>query len=337
MAYFNKVKGGWRAQIVRKGVRTSRTYPTKAEAEAWATQEEAAILSGARREFPRKTVGDALDRYEREVIAHKTKTRRADVLRFAALRRDFPDLVGKVFYEVSAADLAAWRDERLRHVSGSSVLREGQQLRPVWNLAIDEWGWASESPWKGFKLPAKSHARTRKSAWSEVRLMLRSVGYQRDKAPARPQDEAVWAYLVALHTALRSGEILRMSRSTVDLQRRVYRLEKHKTDAHVGVRHVPFTRRAARVLAVLDRAAFDAGRDEYFTISDGSRDTLFRKVRDRLMVEGLRFHDARGTALTWLSKRYDVMTLARISGHTNINELYRTYYRETPESVAARL
>jgi integrase len=100
---------------------------------------------------------------------------------------------------------------------------------------------------------------------------------------------------------------------------------------------VPLTRRAVRLLRVLDAAAEAAGRDAYWTISDASRDTLYRKLRDRVMVEGLRFHDLRATALTWLSKRVDVMTLARISGHVDINELFNTYYRESAEDIAARL
>jgi hypothetical protein len=33
----------------------------------------------------------------------------------------------------------------------------------------------------------------------------------------------------------------------------------------------------------------------------------------------------------------DAMTLARISGHVNINELFNTYYRESPKDIAARL
>jgi integrase len=168
-------------------------------------------------------------------------------------------------------------------------------------------------------------------------LLLRSGGYVTGHAPESPQQQAVWAYLVALHTALRSGEVLALSRTTVDLRRRVYRLPRHKTDKVVGERLVPFTPRAARVLKVLDAAAEAAGRDVYFTISDQSRDTLWRKVRDRMMIEGLRYHDSRAAALTWLSKRYDVMTLAKISGHTDINELFSTYYRESAEAVAARL
>lgn len=341
MAYLRKVKNGWRAEVERAGVRVSATRATKAEAQAWAVAEEAAILAGARGDYPRKTLRDAIERYRKEVTDKKAKLRpeaaRADNLRFDALLRDYPDLAGKMFSEITTEDLAKWRDSRLEKVSESSVLRELQQYRPIWTLAIDEWMWAGKSPWKGLRLPRKGHARKRATMWTEVRRLVRSAGYTHLLPPQSPQQEAVWAYMVTLHTALRSAEILRMSRSTVDLQRRVYRLPRHKTDSAVGERLVPFTRRAARLLRVLDAAAAAAGRDAYFTISDQSRDVLYRKVRDRVMIEGLRFHDGRAAALTWLAKRYDVMTLAKISGHVDINELYSTYYRESAQDIAARL
>lgn len=334
--YLRKTKTGWRVEIERNGVRTSATRATKAEAQAWGLKEEAAILAGARGEYPDKTLTEAIDRYVREVTSKK-RNKRADILRFDALIREFPDLAKKVFHRITAEDIADWRDKRLAKVSGSSVLREAQQIRPIWTLAINEWKWVGSSPWKGVKLPRKGHARTRKAIWQEIRLMLNSVGYHPKKAPTLPQQEAIWCQMIALHTAMRSGEILRMSCSTVDLKKRVYRLAKHKTEQSVGARVVPFTPRAARLLQVLDDAARLSGRDNYFTISDASRDTLFRKVRDRLMIQGLRFHDTRASALTWLARRYDAMTLAKISGHTDINELYNTYYRDSAEDVAARL
>jgi integrase len=55
------------------------------------------------------------------------------------------------------------------------------------------------------------------------------------------------------------------------------------------------------------------------------------------MIEDLTFHDTRATALTLLSRRMDVMTLARISRHKDINLLFNTYYRERPEEIAARI
>ncbi len=258
-------------------------------------------------------------------------------MRFDAWLREFPELASKVFHEITGDDLARWRDARLQQVSGASVLREAQQFRPIWTLAVKQWKWVGKSPWPEIKLPAKSHARRRTGQWSEVRRMLRSANVSPRLAPVTAMEQTAWTMLVALHTAMRSGEILRMGRSNVDLKRRVYHLPHHKTEAKVGERHVPLTRRAVRLLRVLDAAAEAAGRDAYWTISDASRDTLYRKLRDRVMVEGLRFHDLRATALTWLSKRVDVMTLARISGHVDINELFNTYYRETAEDIAARL
>lgn len=338
MAYIHKINGGWRAQIQRKGVRTSMTFQTKAAAQQWAAAEEAAIMAGSRGQYPDRTLTDAVERYRKEVTNKKGATvARADHLRFDAWLRDFPELAHKVFHTITAEDIAEWVSKRSAQVSESSVLREAQQFRPIWGLAIDQWLWAGKSPWKAVKLPGKGHARTRLPKWQEVRLMARSAGYVTGIAPTSQQCESMWAYLVALHTALRSGEVLRMSRSNVDLARRVYRLEEHKTDGHIGTRFVPFTRRAAKLLRVLDEAAKAAGRDEYFTVSDGSRDTIWRKVRDRVMIDGLRFHDSRAAALTWLAKRYDVMTLAKISGHTDINQLFEAYYRESPEDIAARL
>lgn len=49
MAYYRKVRGGVRAEIVRAGhPRTSATWPTKGEAVAWATRIESNMLNAER-------------------------------------------------------------------------------------------------------------------------------------------------------------------------------------------------------------------------------------------------------------------------------------------------
>jgi len=60
-------------------------------------------------------------------------------------------------------------------------------------------------------------------------------------------------------------------------------------------------------------------------------------VRDRLLIEGLRFHDSRADALTRLSKRMDVMRLARVSGHRDLRQLMSAYYRAPAAEVAASI
>ncbi len=88
---------------------------------------------------------------------------------------------------------------------------------------------------------------------------------------------------------------------------------------------------------MLDDAAKAAGRDVYFTISSASLDVLFRKVRDYLMLENLHFHDSRADALTRMSRKMDVMTLARVSGHRDLRQLLDAYSRESAADIASRI
>jgi hypothetical protein len=106
VAHIRKAEGGWRVEVARKGVRKSATLPTKSAATQWAAQAEAEILSGALSRWPRKTVADALDRYEAEVTVNK-RGARAEKLRLVAFARDYPALCSTVISEVTTADLAA--------------------------------------------------------------------------------------------------------------------------------------------------------------------------------------------------------------------------------------
>ena len=337
MAYFTKTKTGWRAQVERAGARTSRTFETKAAASAWAVAEESMLLAGSRGAFPDRTLSEAFRRYELEV-SPKKRGKRAESLRFAAVERDFPALASKVLHKITAPDLAAWRDARLKKVSQSSVLREAAQLRNVWTVAAKEWKWCPEpSPWRGVKLPPKGHARTRRTSWQEVRMLLRHLGYCPGQPPATPSQEVAYAYLLAQHTAMRAGEIQGLTRASVDLARRVVTLATHKTVEAEGTRFVPVTKRAARVMRVLDKLAKAEKRDGYFTVSSQSIDVLFRKARDRLLLKDLHFHDSRADALTRMARKVDVMTLARISGHRDLRQLLEAYYRETASEIAARI
>jgi len=100
---------------------------------------------------------------------------------------------------------------------------------------------------------------------------------------------------------------------------------------------VPMTPQGARLLRELVAYAKARGRAELFTVKPARLDAQFRKVTRGLMVENLHFHDARATALTHLSRRVNVLDLAKISGHRNLNLLSTVYYREAPEAIAGRL
>lgn len=330
MASFYKTASGWRVQIQRRGVRMSRTFATKAAAAMWAAQEERAILDGEVSRWPRKTVWQAFERYGEEVSSKK-RSGPAEVLRFAATHRDYPALTAKLISEVTAGDVAAWRDDRLRKVTPGSVQRDINLLRNVWTVAVREWQWTGENPWSRIQMPGQNAPRDRLLGWREIRRLLRRCSFRTGVMPQTSQEIVAWAFLVALRTGLRAGELLSLTGETVDLQRRVVTLTSHKTLETVGKRQVPLTPQAVRLLRVLWRPG------QLLVVSNAVLDALFRKMRDQLMLPDLHFHDSRATALTHLAKRVDVMVLARISGHKNLSLLHGTYYRETAEQIAARL
>jgi integrase len=74
-----------------------------------------------------------------------------------------------------------------------------------------------------------------------------------------------------------------------------------------------------------------------FTITPADLDVGFRAARDATLAGDLRFHDGRASALTWLARRVDVMTLARISQHSDLRMLQRVYYRESAAEISARI
>ena len=337
MAYIRKENSKWRAEVVRLGVRTSRSFATKSAATQWAAAEETAILSGTNNKFPSKTLDQALTQYELKVSCVK-RGGVAEAKRFGALRRNFPELCARVMHTIKTDDLAAWRDTRLASVSKSSVQRDINLLRNVWTVAANEWKWCeAPGPWKGLRTPGDNHARDRRVNSSEIKLLVRWAGYQTNVAPKTKTCEAAWAFMLGLRTAMRAGELMGLELRDVDLAKRVVTLRNHKTMEVVGTRFVPLTKQGTRLLAVLCAQATAENRASLFTMSAAQLDANWRKLKGNCGIEGLHFHDSRAEALTLLARRMDVMTLARISGHRDINILLNTYYRERADQIAARL
>ena len=54
---------------------------------------------------------------------------------------------------------------------------------------------------------------------------------------------------------------------------------------------------------------------------------------DRIGITDLTFHDTRHEATTRLAKKLHVLDLARVTGHSNINELM-TYYNKDARELA---
>lgn len=319
MASFRKLPSGlWRAEVFKQGVRKSASFATKAAAAAWATQIEAEIMARKRGHVIRKPLRAVLERYAEEVSPTKKNERWEQTrIRFFCSEEFGLPFVDRPADDVTPDDVQGWITLRLRGVAGSTIDRDLNLLSSVFTQAAT-WGYASANPVSGAKRPPPAKPRDRLIAWWEIKRVLRALGWKR-QPPVLLQQEAGFAFLIALHTAMRASEVLK-----AEYGDKVAVLADTKNGE---ARRVPLSPRAQRLLALCPA----------FTITGPSLDALFRKARDRAGLDGFTFHDSRATALTRMSKQVDVLTLAKISGHKDINLLSNTYYRESAESIGSRL
>lgn len=320
MATYQKLASGrWQAQVRCSGVRKSKSFQSKREAKEWAGQQEYDILN-AQPEGERVSLGDAFRRYANEVSSKK-RGERWEVIRLAKLRKEpFAEII---MSDLRAADFANWRDRRLREVSPGTVRREMQLVSGVVNQATREWGYLTENPMASVRRPAEPPSRDRLPSERELEALAISAGADLSAATAR----AYHAFLFAIETGMRSGEIVGLRWDDIDLEARVAHLPITKNGS---ARNVPLSLEAVRLLEALPQS------DPVFGLDGAQRDALWRKLRDRAGVIGLTFHDARHLAVTRLAKKLDVLDLARMVGHKNIQMLMR-YYNASASDIARRL
>lgn len=326
MATIEKTPTGWRVRVRKAGVSKSTTVRTKGEAQAWAAEHEHEAVKVKRGGLPKKTVGDLFERYREEVTPKKPGAR-WELLRLKLLEGKW-ERSDRLLTDITANDVLALQNKRAEAIAPASVVREMTIIKAMFSTAIKPWGWLHENPVKGVKPPAEPPPRIRRISPAEIDAILVAAGYD-DCAPVvTPMAEVMVAFLFAIESAMRSGEILAITRKTYDVARKVVYVPTSKTGA---ARTVPLSKRAVELLDKLP-----GNGDQLFSISDESRDTLFRKARDRSGVEDLHFHDTRREGTSRLAKKVDVLTLARITGHKDLKMLL-IYYQTDMEEVAAQL
>ena len=318
MATIRRIKTGYRAEVARKGIRKSRTFPGKAAAKEWAAREEYLILN--KPQASRLPFSEVLGRYAREVSSAKRGARWEAIRIERFLLEPF---ARKAIGDLLASDFAAWRDKRLRSVAPGSVRREMVLLSSVLNVAKREWGLITESPLTGVRKPAEPPHRDRLPTAAEMERLAVSAGDDLSTATAR----AYHAFLFSCETAMRAGEVVGLTWDRVDQARRVARLVETKNGT---ARDVPLSSEAVRLLEVLPRS------EPVFGLTSRQLDALWRKLRDRAAVEGLTYHDSRHIAISRLAHKLDVLPLARMVGHKNIRQLM-TYFNESAEDIAKKL
>jgi integrase len=317
MAYFRRLKTGWRAQVEKAGIRRSRVFDLKADAVAWATKLEAEIEGQAHTGLASDTLTfhALLDRFQRDECP-KRKGQDTEVKRLEYLKRQIADVPLR---EVNATLIAKWRDQRMASVKPATVRREMALLRTILDVARREWRLFAVNPMADVRKPPAPSPRTRLITQEEIDAVVKALNYREDMPVVQAKQQVAVMFLIAIETGMRAGEIGRAV-----IKGRVAHLATSKNS---DAREVPLSKRALELYAKLP---------EGFDLADGTRDGSFRTAREKAGLSGFTFHDSRAVALTRLSKKLNVMELARMIGHRDPRSLM-IYYRQAAEDIAAKL
>jgi integrase len=340
MATIRRRGDTWQAQVRKAGAAPqSRSFPTKAAAKRWATRIENEINDGRARggTAATGTLGDLIDRYERDVGPIKP---------FGRSKANSLKLIKKGLGTVRLRDLTAARIikfARDRRAAGAGPVTMAVGLsylgtmlrtaRALWQLAIDD------------------------SAVRDAREALRMIGLlgrsrQRDRRPRPMEIERLCLYWrnnprqiipmaelteFAIASGMRLGEICRIRWRDLDQVGRTVLIrdrkdprQKEGNDEIVPLLDVT----DYDTLAIIQRQpASEDGR--IFPYLEPTVSKLFARACERLKIENLHFHDLRHEATSRLFEAgLRIEQVALITGHKDWKTLQR-YTHLRPQHVTA--
>ncbi|MDD2464468.1 MAG: site-specific integrase [Desulfobulbus sp.] len=307
----------WRVLIRRRGYpRVSKTFETKADAEAWARQIESEMdrkVFISRAEAEQHTLSECLDRYIEEYIPRlKHGKREAD--RARALQRR--PIAHRIMATIRAKDIADFRREReAENVSGNTIRLDFALLSKLFNYARSDWGMESlQNPVELAAKPKPSRGRDRRLEKGEEDKLLKA---------ASPIFQAV--ILFALATAMRREEIASLQWKNVSITNRyVYLPETKNSEA----RTVPLSATALDILKTLSPSE---GEERVFGMTADQITDTMKRVRKKAELSNIRFHDLRheATSRFFENTDLDVMEIKAITGHKTLQMLARYTHLRT--------
>lgn len=323
----NKSGVVFRVHVHVNGKRESARFKTKPEAAQWAYEREIALRKDNHL-VEGKTMADAFRRFSGEIPDSK-KGKRWDLVR---LNKFCSDPIANV----PASDLKIEDGEDFIHravvrgLAPNTIIREMGLMKTVVRQMV-RWKWLSEYPWQSIKLPKAGKRRTKLYTKSEIALILEHAGLDDACDIETKMQEVAIAFIVATQSGMRLNEICSIRSSWWNKSGRVISLPASITKTDTS-REVPLSTVATDALSRLT----ERSNGMLFNVDAQSASTFFRRIRLRAGIKDGTFHDSRHYAVTHLARKLDVLSLARVIGHSNIQELM-TYYEADAVELATKL
>ena len=315
MATVRKHYRKWQA-VVRVNGHPSiiKSFVSKTDAKRWASftevklrREEAGI---ARIKFP--NFEEVAQRYIEEISVLKKSysDEKCTILNFLKencstypINRIVPDTINK------------YKNKRSNELTGSTINRRLDVLSSMYTTFKKEWGYPVENPILCIRRPKRAEPRNRRFTDNELNKLIKGN---------RASPKLRLIIQIALETAMRQGEILRVKPEDINGNTLFIPIAKTKP------RTIPLTLKA---MSLLNNAELP------FNITGNALSKQFKKLCNHYGIEDAHFHDLRRQSLTnfMLERNLSVAETMMIAGHSDPRMLLRTYNNLKVEDVAKKL
>jgi len=264
-------------------------------------------------------LADLLARYENEITQGK-KGKDTELRRLARLSRDA--LAKLPISSLDAPTLSQFRDRRLK--DGVRACQYDLVLiRHAIEIGRKEWGLPLVvNPVDQIRIPNGIRSRNRR---------LENGEYERlREAASQSRSPWIWpAVELALETAMRRSELLRLEWRDIDFGERIAQLHDTKNGRP---RSVPLTSKALQTLTALPQRT-----PKVLPTTDCALRQAWERLVARAEIQNLRFHDLRHEAVSrFFELGLNVAEVALVSGHRDPRMLFR-YTHLRAESVVEQL
>jgi putative integrase/recombinase protein len=314
----------YRIEIMFEGKRYSATRDSARDCEQWAAERLLSLKAGRKVEQHSSITFRELVNLYNERVGQRSPSRRQIREKINTFDANFGQLGEMQIHQITPQHLTAWRNKRLGQVSNGTVLKEISLFSSIFSFAKTELFAISDNPWFGISKPPAPAGRHRRISREEVASIVEVAGFSFEDAPKQTRHYVVWAFLFAIETAMRRGEILNIRRP------HIYENHVHVPFSKNGMRRdVPLSDMAKRLLSLLPEG------DAIVPRSEDAFKKSWQRLLERSGIRDLHFHDTRHEAISRMviERRLPVEVLAKITGHKKIQTLVNTYYNPTADEI----
>ena len=323
----------YRIELMFNGKRISATRDTEKECEQWAMlkllelkTEQKSNNDEVKQHYPLSAL---MHKYYEDVGKHKKSSRviRLTIRQFIDI---YSDLAEMSVHDITPQLLTDWRNSRLKKVSAGTVLRDVSLYSAIFTYAQKELFLIDSNPFSLVSKPSKPKSRNRRISESEIDLILEAHDYKRGQAPTEAQHFIAWAFLFAIETTMRQGEILSIERSNI------FDDYIHLPDTKNGdYRNVPLLESAKELLRLIPAN----GSNKLIDMKNSIFQNMFGSRIRKLGIKDLHFHDTRHEGITRFVRlrKVPIEILMKITGHKTAGILINTYYNPTASEISSML